>query len=249
MDYFANDPSHPRGEICVRGPNCFTGYFKDEKNTQETLDSEGWVHSGDIGEWDARGRLRVIDRKKNMFKLSQGEYVAPERIESVLTKSPLIAQCFVHGDSLQSATVAVIVPDREGLNRWIHKQLERETIDPSVLAAASSQVTTPTVLVPGGSPTVSESKDSLISRLGGMTFDELCEDPAVRAQIKKEISKFGKTGSNELKGFEIPKEFHLEKELFSLENNLLTATFKLKRNEAVKKYDKVIKEMYSTLKD
>ena len=82
-----------------------------------------------------------------------------------------------------------------------------------------------------------------------MTFDELCEDPAVRAQIKKEISKFGKTGSNELKGFEIPKEFHLEKELFSLENNLLTATFKLKRNEAVKKYDKVIKEMYSTLKD
>ncbi len=251
MGYFANDLTHPRGEICARGPNCFTGYYRDEKNTKDTLDSEGWVHSGDIGEWDARGRLRVIDRKKNMFKLSQGEYVAPERIESVITKSPLIAQCFVHGDSLQSATVAVIVPDREGLNRWVHRQLERETIDPSVLAAGS-RATTPVgdekVFVPG-SPTVSESKDSLISRLGSMAFDELCDDPAVNAQIKKEISKFGKNGSNELKGFEIPKVFHLEKEPFSLENNLLTATFKLKRNEAIKKYDGIIKEMYSSIKD
>ena len=49
-------PTIPCGEICVRGPNCFTGYYKDEKNTRDTLDADGWVHSGDIGEWDARGR-------------------------------------------------------------------------------------------------------------------------------------------------------------------------------------------------
>ena len=254
MDYFANDPVNPRGEICVRGPNCFTGYFKDEKNTIETLDSEGWVHSGDIGEWDARGRLKVIDRKKNMFKLSQGEYVAPERIEAVLTKSPLIAQCFLHGDSLQSATVAVIVPDREGLNRWVHKQLETEPIDGAVLSARSSRPSTPVdggehLIVPGSANAEIDSKDSLISRLGQMSFEELCQNPAVEAQIKKEISKFGKNGTNELKGFEIPKAFHLESEPFSLENGLLTATFKLKRNEAIKKYEKVIKDMYASIKE
>ena len=250
MDYFANDPTHPRGEICVRGPNCFTGYFKDEKNTRETLDSEGWVHSGDIGEWDARGRLRVIDRKKNMFKLSQGEYIAPERIEAVITKSPLIVQCFLHGNPLESATVAVIVPDREGLNRWIHRQLESEPIDPTVLAAAS-KLDTPTsekVIVPG-SPSLADSKDSLISRLANLTFEELCDDPAVHAQIKKEIANFGKSGTDELKGFEIPKAFHLEKEPFSLENGLLTATFKLKRNEAVKKYQTVVDGMYAAIRN
>lgn len=251
MGYFANDLAKPRGEICVRGPNCFTGYFKDEKNTGETLDSEGWVHSGDIGEWDARGRLRVIDRKKNMFKLSQGEYVAPERIEAVLTKSPLIAQCFLHGDSLQSSTVAVIVPDREALDRWVRKKLESEHIDPSTISTASSKVATPInehEIVPGSARTA-ESKDSLASYLAHLTYEELCEDPAVKALIQKEISKYGKNGTGELKGFEIPRAFYLEKEPFSLENGLLTATFKLKRNEAIKKYDKVVKDMYLSIQE
>lgn len=253
MNYFASDPSCPRGEICVRGPNCFSGYFKDEKNTHEALDSEGWIHSGDIGEWDSRGRLRVIDRKKNLFKLSQGEYIAPERIEAVLTKSPLIAQCFLHGDSLQSAPIAIIVPDKEGITAWIRKRLEHEPAAPSS-SRAGSRPTTPTantvehVLVPG-EVSVTDSKDSVISRLGNMTFEELCEDPAIYAQIEKEISKFGKKGSNELKGFEIPKAFWLEKEPFSLENGLLTATFKLKRNEAKKKYEETLKKLYAQLKE
>lgn len=251
MDYFANDPVHPRGEICVRGPNCFTGYYKDEKNTHETLDSEGWVHSGDIGEWDSRGRLRVIDRKKNMFKLSQGEYVAPERIEAIIIKSPLIAQCFLHGDSLQSSTVAVIVPDREALDKWVRKQLESEPSIAPIHSAASSQaapLTAEHVIVPGSAKTA-ESKDSLISRLAHLTYEELLEDPAIIAQIKKEIAKFGKNGTGDLKGFEIPKAFYLEKEPFSLENGLLTATFKLKRNEAIKKYDKIIKDMYLSIQE
>ena len=256
MGYFASKSENQRGEICVRGPNCFTGYYKDEKNTAETLDADGWVHSGDIGEWDARGRLRVIDRKKNIFKLSQGEYIAPERIESIITKSPLIVQCFLHGDSLQSSPVAIIVPDREGLNRWIHKHLENEKIDPNVLRAsrlASPKISDNERVFVSRNENENESeidsKDSLISRLSQLSFEELCQDPAVYAQIKKEISKFGKNGTGELKGFDIPKAFYLESEPFTLENGLLTATFKLKRNEAVKKYEKIIKDLYLQIKE
>ncbi|KAL0144089.1 hypothetical protein V8B55DRAFT_1483465 [Mucor lusitanicus] len=101
----------PRGEICMRGPNIFKGYYKDQARTDEVLDSEGWYHSGDIGTIDEEGSVAVVDRKKNIFKLAQGEYIAPEKIENVYIKNPLIAQIFIDGDSLQSALVTVVVPD------------------------------------------------------------------------------------------------------------------------------------------
>lgn len=110
MNYFTN--SHPpKGEICMRGPNIFKGYYKDQAKTDEVLDSDGWYYSGDIGTIDDEGSLAVIDRKKNIFKLAQGEYIAPEKIENVYIKNPLVAQIFIYGDSLQSALVTIVVPD------------------------------------------------------------------------------------------------------------------------------------------
>jgi long-chain acyl-CoA synthetase len=124
MGYSHLDVSHRghpccgRGEICIRGPNVFQGYYKDEEKTNETIDCEGWLHSGDIGLWRPDGTLQIIDRKKNIFKLSQGEYVAPEKIENVLVRSSYIAQCFVYGDSLQSCLVALIVPEEDVVQTW-----------------------------------------------------------------------------------------------------------------------------------
>ncbi|XP_060713930.1 long-chain-fatty-acid--CoA ligase 5 [Tachysurus vachellii] len=112
MNYFA---SNNEGEVCIKGKNVFCGYLNDPEKTAEALDQDGWLHTGDIGKWLPNGVLKIIDRKKNIFKLAQGEYIAPEKIENVYIRCGTVAQLFVHGDSLQSCLVAIVVPDAETL--------------------------------------------------------------------------------------------------------------------------------------
>ncbi|TRY77678.1 hypothetical protein DNTS_004554 [Danionella cerebrum] len=104
------------------GPNVFKGYLKDPERTAETLDSDGWLHTGDIGKWLPNGTLRIIDRKKHIFKLAQGEYISPEKIESIYIRSAPLAQIYVHGDSLQSCLVGIVVPDPEVFPSWAQKK-------------------------------------------------------------------------------------------------------------------------------
>uniref|UniRef100_A0A8C5X827 Long-chain-fatty-acid--CoA ligase n=1 Tax=Malurus cyaneus samueli TaxID=2593467 RepID=A0A8C5X827_9PASS len=119
LNYFA---SKGEGEICVKGPNVFKGYLKDEERTAEALDQDGWLHTGDIGKWLPNGTLKIIDRKKHIFKLAQGEYIAPEKIENIYIRSDPVAQIYVHGDSLQAFLVGIVVPDSEVMPGWAKKR-------------------------------------------------------------------------------------------------------------------------------
>uniref|UniRef100_A0A674CGP0 Long-chain-fatty-acid--CoA ligase n=1 Tax=Salmo trutta TaxID=8032 RepID=A0A674CGP0_SALTR len=119
MNYLA---ANGEGEVCVKGANVFLGYLKDPEKTEETIDANGWVHTGDIGKWLPNGTLKIVDRKKHIFKLAQGEYIAPEKIENIYTRSDAVAQVFVHGDSLQACLVAIIVPDPDFLPGWAKKR-------------------------------------------------------------------------------------------------------------------------------
>ncbi|BBN15845.1 long-chain acyl-CoA synthetase [Marchantia polymorpha subsp. ruderalis] len=121
MNYEAlpKDPNTPaRGEVCIRGKTVFAGYHKRPDLTEEALTSDGWFHTGDIGEWQKDGALKIIDRKKNIFKLSQGEYVAVENLENVYGLCHPVESIWVYGNSFESSLVAVVVPKRDVLEHW-----------------------------------------------------------------------------------------------------------------------------------
>ncbi|TVU50843.1 hypothetical protein EJB05_02234 [Eragrostis curvula] len=206
MNYTSEDQPYPRGEICVRGPAIFCGYYKDEVQTREVIDEDGWLHTGDIGLWLPGGRLKIIDRKKNIFKLAQGEYIAPEKIENVYAKCKFIAQCFVYGDSLNSSLVAIVAVEPEVLKAW----------------AASEGI---------------QHED----------LKQLCADPRARAAVLADMDSIGKEA--QLRGFEFVKAVTLVAEPFTLENGLLTPTFKVKRPQAKAYFAKEISDMYAQLRE
>ena len=114
MGYLTTDEP-PRGEICVKNSEMINGYFKDPKVTAEKF-VDGYFLTGDIGTINEFGKIKIIDRKKNIFKLSQGEFVSPESLENLYCEgSHFIHQIYVYGNSLHSNIVAVVVPDKAGV--------------------------------------------------------------------------------------------------------------------------------------
>eukprot|EP01130_Rhizamoeba_saxonica_P000819 TRINITY_DN10727_c0_g1_i1.p1 TRINITY_DN10727_c0_g1~~TRINITY_DN10727_c0_g1_i1.p1 ORF type:complete len:652 (-),score=177.93 TRINITY_DN10727_c0_g1_i1:24-1979(-) len=115
-----NDP--PSGEICFRGPCISQGYYKMPEKTAETIDEYGWLHSGDIGVFLPDGNVKIVDRRKNIFKLSQGEYIAPEKLENIYKQSQYVLDIFVYGDSLKSRLIAIVSPDPDVVIPWAKSQ-------------------------------------------------------------------------------------------------------------------------------
>ena len=105
------------GEILCKGPNVMKGYFKDPKLTSKTI-KNGFLHTGDIGEIDNEGFLKITDRKKQLFKTSGGKYIAPQVIENRMKRSPFIEQIMVIGEG-EKMPSALIQPDFEYIKNWL----------------------------------------------------------------------------------------------------------------------------------
>ncbi|CAF3806836.1 unnamed protein product [Rotaria sordida] len=199
--YFARDGV---GEICIRSKAVFSGYLKDEAKTRETIDEEGWLHTGDIGRWTENNTMRIIDRKKNIYKLSQGEYIAPEKIEGIYARSQFISQVFVYGDSFQNFPVAIVVLDDGFVKKWAAEN----SIDATLLA-------TP------------EINDRL------------------RQAVLKDMIENGE--KRDLMSFEQVKGIELITEPFTIENGLMTPTFKARRYAVEKQYKPIFDKLYKTM--
>lgn len=186
------------GEILAKGPNVVSGYLNRPDATAEAWDSEGWFHTGDIGEFDEDQHLRITDRKKDLIKTSGGKYVAPQKIEALLKTKPLLSEAVVIGDG-RKYCVALVTVDKEKLAAW-------------------SQRT-------GNPPDVASEA------------------------VQKEVQGYLDEVNKGLASFESLKYFRVLQEEFSVDNGLLTASFKVKRKEVNKRYKDLIDSMYPAGKD
>jgi len=199
MSYLSTDKPYPRGEICMMGPSIFSGYFLREDKTQEAFE-DGWFRTGDVAQIYPNGSIKIIDRSKNIFKLSQGEYIAPEKLENIFVLSPFVEQSFVYGDSLKNCVVAIVYPDQNAVKKFKESQPEGTNV------------------------------------LESDEFKKLVLDDMNRLATEHHCSSLEK-----------PKAIHLISDAFTVDNDLLTPTFKLKRNIAKNVFQAQIDKMYEVL--
>ncbi|KAI9291655.1 acetyl-CoA synthetase-like protein [Neoconidiobolus thromboides FSU 785] len=190
MNYYVKDKPYPRGEILVKGPNVFKEYYKNAVATKEAFDNENWFYTGDIGYFDDENRLFIIDRKSSIFKLANGEFISPERIENILNQHELIEQSVIYGKKERRNVVVLIKPDIEKFELKFKNQ------------------------------------------------DEYQIKQAFLNSIKEHGLKLG------LNNYEIPNNIMLITTPFTIEGGELTDSFKLKRSNVYKKYEKELDSLY-----
>lgn len=133
------------GEILARGANIMRGYWNDDISTRESIDSEGWLHTGDIGIFTPKGNLKITDRKKHLLVSSGGKNIAPAPIENLLSQSRYIERCFLIGNNREFCT-ALIVPDFEVLSVWANDRGITEnsnvqlSVNPDVIALIQNEI-------------------------------------------------------------------------------------------------------------
>jgi len=215
-----NNP--PDGEILIGGPNVFRGYYKMPEKTEEDLIKHNdtmWVCTGDIGRINADGSISIVDRKKNIFKLAQGEYVAAERIEMAYAKAPSVNQIWVYGNSFKSCVVAVICPSMP----WWYKNFNKD------------------------SKFDEKNLDKAITAF--RTWSDYTNIELLKTALMADLKNFESSlkGFEKVKGVVIAAPENELLMAFYAENNLLTPSFKLKRPQLKKRYVDELKELYGDL--
>ncbi|KLI64716.1 AMP-dependent synthetase/ligase [Aurantiacibacter marinus] len=184
------------GEILVRGELVMKGYWQRPVDTEKTL-VEGWLHTGDVGHLDDKGRIKITDRKKDIIVNDKGDNVAPQKLEGMLTLQPEISQAMVMGDKRPYMT-AVIVPDAEWALEWARANDEK--FDMTTLQSL----------------------------------------PAFRSAIKGAIDRT----NHDLSVVEKIRKFEMADEPFSVDNNQMTPTMKIRRHQIRETYGERMDALY-----
>ena len=184
------------GEILVRGENIMNGYWNDPKATSSTI-INGWVHTGDIGEFDEDNYLKITDRKKDIIVNAGGDNISPSRIEEKLNIEPEISQSMIYGD-FKNFLVAIIVPDKEQALIWAKNNNKDEDITSII-------------------------KDEEFIKVIKDITSKINNNLAVVEQIRKFIL--------------------IEKE-FTIENDMMTPTMKIKRYKVKNVYGEMLEKLY-----
>ena len=184
------------GEILVRGENIMNGYWNDPEATNNTI-IDGWVHTGDIGEFDSENYLKITDRKKDIIVNAGGDNISPSRIEAKLDIEPEIAQSMLYGD-YKNYLVAVIVPDKEQTLKWAEKNNKNVNIS------------------------------------------EIVNDELFIKNIREVVSRVNKN----LSVIEQVKKFILIDHEFTIENNMMTPSMKVRRFKVKEIYSDKLESLY-----
>jgi len=115
LGYFSTDRPYPRGELLIKSETMFPGYYKRPEVTADVFDADGYYRTGDVVAELGPDQLKYLDRRNNVLKLSQGEFVTVSKLEALFVDSPLIRQIFVYGNSARSYLLAVVVPTEDAL--------------------------------------------------------------------------------------------------------------------------------------
>jgi long-chain acyl-CoA synthetase len=184
------------GEILVRGPMVMKGYWQNEEATRETL-RDGWLHTGDIGEVDGDGCIRITDRKRDIIVVSGGDNISPARIEGLLTLRPEIGQAMVYGDR-RPHLVALLVPEADWLHHWARRQ---------------------------GKP---------------LDLKALADDPDLRRALSEAVEDV----NGAVSVIERIRKFAVLAEPFTIDNEQLTPTMKIRRHVIRKVYGDLLTALY-----
>ncbi|KAJ6529032.1 long-chain-fatty-acid-CoA-ligase [Mycena vulgaris] len=217
-----NGSTEERGEVCIRGPSVISGYYKrPDLNEDPTIFAgDGWMRTGDVGQWNSDGTLTLIDRIKNLVKLAGGEYIALEQLESTYKSCNFVANICVHATQDAKAPIAIIIPHEANLRAAIRSG-----------SASSSK------------SSLSSSSDAKVGPVDPtMGLPELCAHPAVASLVLKECNAVGK--KNGFKPMETLSAVILTPDEWTPESGLVTAAQKIQRTVIAKKFNKEIKEAY-----
>jgi long-chain acyl-CoA synthetase len=184
------------GELLVRGELVMHGYWRNDAETARTL-QDGWLHTGDIGHFDNKGRIKITDRKKDMIVNDKGDNIAPQKVEGMLTLQPEIAQAMVSGDK-RPYVVGLIVPDAEWALEW--------------------------------------------ARANGEKFDlkALQELPAFKNAVRAAVDRT----NADLSVIEKVRQFAFADEAFSIENEEMTPSMKIRRHKIRERYQERVDGLY-----